>query len=188
MSVTSPIRSLTRNPARSHLDAQLSNQLPTDACSYSKRIRKYNRNSTAFSDERQSAISQPNLTVGAGLPPRACSHQCPVHRRHPRRLSPPDATAISLEARCRFAALPPSPPFPDFPLRLVALSSSSRALCGPIPLRSASRRSAYVACHTLCPCIPPHPSPAVCFSWSLSFPPRRALNTCRRTSVAPRFC
>jgi len=188
MSVTSPIRSLTRNLARSHLYAQLNIQLPTNAGSYSQKIRKYSRNCTAFSDERQYAISLPNLTVGGGLPPRACSHQCPVHRRRPRRLSPPDATAISLEARCRFAALPPSPPFPDVPLRLVAFSSSSHPLCGPIPLRSASRRPAYVTCHTLCPCIPPHPNPAVCFSWSLSFPPRRAVNTCCRTFVAPRFC
>jgi len=186
MSVTSPIRSLTRNLARSHLYAQLSIQLPTNAGSYSQK-----KSASIVETAQRSRMSGnmlPNLTVKGGLPPRACSHQCPVHRRRPRRLSPPDATAISPEARCRFAALPPSPPFPDVPLRLVAFSSSSHPLCGPIPLRSASRRPAYVACHTLCPCIPPHPNPAVCFSWSLSFPPRRAVNTGCRTSVAPRFC
>jgi len=152
-----------------------------------KEIHKWGRDFTWLSDERRHAISLLDLTGGGRLPPPARSHPRPVHRRRPRRLRPPDATAISLTACCRFADLPPLPPFSLLPLRLIALTSPPNPLCGRILSRSASRRLAYVPCHILRPRMPPHPNPPVCCSWSVSFPPRRALNTGCRTNVAPRF-
>jgi len=72
-----------------------------------KNDNKYSTHFTWFSDERQFAISLIDLSVEGCLQPRARSHPRAVHRRQRRRLRPPDATAISLAARCRSAALPP---------------------------------------------------------------------------------
>jgi len=142
-----------------------------------KSIREYDRNFTAFVVGRAAYC---NLPVG------------PHHRRLPS-TSPTSSASAGCYCHLSCCTLPPSlptplAPFPTHPLAARALSSSSHPLCGRIPSRCASRRLAYVLCHTLCQRMPPHPNPDVWSSWSLSYTLRRALNTCCRTAVAPRFC